>query len=241
MIKLRTASLSDIGHVRKQNEDRMIADQTAGLFGVADGVGGLPGGAQAAQQAMDVIARAVLEVPAGTVPDLTAIIRQANDAVSELGRTINPIHGIGTTLTIGCLRGSHLQIGHVGDSRCYAWRAGQSTRLTEDHSVENEARLKRARGETVFYHPSQRQALTRCIGQPPPLEIDLIERPLEAGDRYVFCTDGITRLVSDQELGEALAASWNDPARSVRDIVERALRRGGPDNASAVLLVVDET
>jgi protein phosphatase len=240
MIKLRTALLSDIGHVRRQNEDRVVADEEAGLFGVADGVGGLPGGAQAAQEAIDVIARGVRGASPGMAPDLDAILRRANDAVGELGRAINPIHGIGTTVTVGCVRDGNLRIAHVGDSRCYAWRDGQCTRMTEDHSVENEARLKRARGETVYFHPSQRQALTRCIGQPGPLEVDLIDQRLQIGDRYLFCTDGVTRLVSDLELGDVLATAWNDPAKAVRDIVGMAVRRGGPDNASAVVVVIDD-
>ena len=112
-------------------------------------------------------------------------------------------------------------------------------RITEDHSVENEARLRRAKGEVVYYHEANRNALTRCIGQPTPPEVDLIARPLMVGDRYLFCTDGVTRMMPDSELGE-LVAQADTPEEAIRAIVSLAVRRGGPDNATGVLVFVDE-
>jgi protein phosphatase len=128
---------------------------------------------------------------------------------------------------------------HVGDSRAYLLRAGTLENITEDHSVENEARIRRARGEVIHYHESNRAALTRCIGQPSPPEVDLITRPLIAGDRYLFCTDGVTRMISDRELG-IMMKTPDDPAVLAREIVLMAVRRGGPDNATAVVVIVDE-
>ena len=129
-------------------------------------------------------------------------------------------------------------LAHVGDSRCYTSRNQQFTRLTEDHSVENEARLRRSRGEVVYYHEANRNALTRCIGQPTPPEVDTISRPLVAGDRYIFCTDGVTRMIPDPELG-SLLMNAPDPQSAVEDIVGLGVRRGGPDNATAVIVFVD--
>lgn len=238
MLSIRTAGLSDIGRIRRENEDRFLLDEKGLLFGVADGVGGLPGGAEAAQHAVDSFSRAMHALADGLEPDLVAIVRQTNESVAILGQRISPSMGIGTTLTVGCVRGNHLLIAHVGDSRCYAARGREFMRITEDHSVENEARLRRARGEVVYYHESNRNALTRCIGQPAPLEVDLIDRALEPGDRILFCTDGVTRMVPDSELGSMLMASGN-PQLAVEDIVRLAVRRGGPDNATAVGLFVD--
>jgi protein phosphatase len=146
--------------------------------------------------------------------------------------------GIGTTLTIGCIVGATLRIAHVGDSRCYGVRNGEFRRLTEDHSVENEARLRRARGEVVYYHEANRNALTRCIGQPTVVDVDVVSRPLAAGDRYLFCTDGVTRMMPDSELGSLVSRPEN-PDEALREIVGLAVRRGGPDNATGVLLFVD--
>jgi len=237
MIRLRSAALTDIGRVRRNNEDRVLHVPGAGLFGVADGVGGLPGGAEAAHLASQEIVAGIADAGEG-LPDLTALVHRANHHVRALGARLSPTFGIGTTLTFGVVREAILHLAHVGDSRCYGWRAGECAALTEDHSVENEARLRRARGEVVYYHDANRNALTRCIGQTTPPSVDLIDRPLLAGDRYLFCTDGVFRVIRDTEIG-ALLSREAEPEAILRDLIDLALRRGGPDNATAVLLVVD--
>ncbi len=238
MRSFRAAALTDIGRVRKNNEDRYLFDEKSLWFGVADGVGGLPGGAEAAQLTIDQIA-GLLQTHSGNGQiDLTAIVHATNRAVVRLGQDLSPGTGIGTTLTFGLVRDGMLHLAHVGDSRCYLLRQGQIVRLTEDHSVENEARLRRARGEIVYYHEGNRNALTRCIGQPTPPEVDLIPQALAAADRYLFCTDGVTRMVSDAELAGMLVR-FDDPKAALEEIVGLAVRRGGPDNATAVLCVVD--
>jgi serine/threonine protein phosphatase PrpC len=237
MLTLHAAAATDIGRVRRENQDRFLLDAAGRLFGVADGIGGLPGGAEAAQLAVEAFAQ-WMAADGSPDPDLAAALREANESVALLGRRISPAVGIGTTLTVASLAGNALRLAHVGDSRCYAWRAGALELLTEDHSVENEARRRRARGEQVYFQASQRGALTRCIGQPPPLDVDVSVRPLLAGDRYVFCTDGISRLIADLELRDLLAAT-GEPQDVVDQLVEVALRRGGPDNATAVAVYVE--
>lgn len=238
MLSLRAAALTDIGRIRRENEDRYLLDESANLYGVADGVGGLPGGAEAAQFAVQFVDKTYKQRVADGEPDLIALVQDANRAVAGLGQNLSPTMGIGTTLTFGCIRGTTLNIAHVGDSRCYGARRGLFARLTEDHSVENEARLRRARGEVVFYHEANRNALTRCIGQPTTPEVDLITREIAAGDRYLFCTDGVTRMVPDGELG-SLVMKHGDPKTAIEDIVSLAVRRGGPDNATGVLIFID--
>jgi len=238
MTILRAACFSDIGKVRKENEDRMLFDESAQLFGVADGVGGLPGGAEAAQEAVDIVTAAIHEAVPQAELDLKGIVTAANDAVVNLGLRISPGLGIGCTLTLGCVRGGRLKLAHVGDSRAFSLRNGELLCLTEDHSVENEARRRRARGEVVYYSEAQRGALTRCIGQSMPPEVDLADLPLLPGDRYLFCTDGVTRLVSERELCD-LVGKPDQPAAIVFGLVELAVHRGGPDNATAVAFIVD--
>lgn len=233
---LRAAALTDIGRVRRENEDRFLCDEQAMLYGVADGVGGLPGGAEAAQLAVDEVARAMAKANAAS--DLAAAVAEVSRRVSELGQKLSPSMGIGTTLTFGRIIGTELAIAHVGDSRCYGIHRGEFLRLTEDHSVENEARLRRARGEVVYYHEVNRNALTRCIGQPHAPEVDVIMQPIAEGDRYLFCTDGVTRLVADTEL-KTLLVKHDTPAAALAEIIRLALRRGGPDNATGVAVFVD--
>ncbi len=239
MTKLRSAALTDIGHVRTENEDSFIHEENGMIFGIADGIGGLPGGAEASLKTVNVITRELHDLPAGTAPDLAKIVRIANRAVIELGKQISPIMGIGSTLTFGCVRDHAMHIAHVGDSRAYVLSEAGFEHLTEDHSVENEARMRRARGEVVHFHEANRAALTRCIGQPTPPEVDVFTRPLRADDRYLFCTDGVTRMITDAELAVMLGKAA-DPKAIATDIVLTAVRRGGPDNATAVIVIVDK-
>jgi serine/threonine protein phosphatase PrpC len=239
MSKFRAASLTDIGRIRSENEDRLIFAEDSRLFGVADGVGGLPGGGEAAQEVAERVTAAVRAAPPDSDPDLRKIVILASDAVATLGLKISPGAGIGSTLTVGMIRGDRLTLAHVGDSRCYAWRAGIILRLTEDHSVENEARLRRAHGEVVYYNEAHRQALTRCIGQPSTLEVDIVVRPLQPGDRFVFCTDGVSKSVTDSEIRDLVGAAA-EPAEAARELVGLAFKRGGTDNASVVAVYIDE-
>jgi protein phosphatase len=238
MTILRAACFSDLGRVRKENEDRILFDETAKLFGVADGVGGLPGGGEAAQETVDIVTAAVLATPEDAELDLQAIVTLANDSVVALGLRMSPGLGIGSTLTMGCVRGKRLKLAHVGDSRAFSWRKGDFICLTEDHSVENEARRRRARGEVVYYSESQRGALTRCIGQALPPEVDLADLTLFPGDRFIFCTDGVTRLVAQGELSRLVGVAA-EPEEIAHGLVELAVERGGPDNATVVAVIID--
>src|SRR3954470_10900221 len=129
MPTLRAAALTDIGRVRRENEDRFLLDEKAAVFGVADGVGGLPGGAEAAQQAVDEVAGAFRNLAEGGEPDLVAIVHRANEMVQKLGQRLSPNMGIGTTLIFGYVRDGQMRIAHVGDSRCYARQNGSFERL----------------------------------------------------------------------------------------------------------------
>ena len=238
MPSIRAAARTDIGRVRRNNEDRYLCDPSLGLFGVADGIGGLPGGADAAQLAIDELTAALGDP---TLPDkaLVGIVQQVSRAVAELGHQLSPSLGIGCTLTLGWLRPTALLVAHVGDSRGYALRGRDFFRITEDHTVENDARRRRARGEITYYPEVNRQALTRCIGQPGRVEVDAVVRPLVAGERYLFCTDGVSRMLTDADLAALLGQS-PDPETAVEEIVQLAVSRGGPDNATAVAVFIDE-
>jgi len=236
-MQLRSAAFTDIGRIRRQNEDRLMCDEALGLFGVADGVGGLPGGAEAAQCAVDHVVKLLRE--SSNPPDLELITLETNHAVSQLGFKLSPHFGIGATLTYGVFREGKVRISHVGDSRCYVLRGGDLECITLDHSVENEARARRAKGELIWVNEQHRNALTRCIGQTTPLEVDLITRQLEVGEKYFFCSDGITRLLKDEEIAEHLSRN-DQPADILQEIVELANVRGGLDNATAVMVCIDQ-
>lgn len=236
-MRFHSAAFTDIGKTRTENQDRFLCDEALGLFGVADGIGGLPGGAQAAACTVDFIQDRIRRSPGPA--ELVALAQDASAAVRVLGSQINPPHGIGTTLTYGVLHSGLLRLAHVGDSRCYVLRQGDFLLLTEDHNIANEARRLRARGEYVEITSDNRNALTRCIGQPGVPEVDFQEVAVSAGDRLFFTTDGITRMLSDAELADILSGP-ESPAGMLEIIRDLALRRGGHDNLTAVLVFIDE-
>ena len=237
-MQIRAAALTDIGKVRQRNEDRFLCDHALGLYGVADGIGGLPRGAEAAQLAVTHLRAAIAAAPPGTLPDLVHLTQRLNEIVFQLGLDISPQHGLGTTLTYALLRDAHLCLAHIGDSRCYLLRQKKLACLTTDHTVENEVRAKRAAGKIISYDESQRKALARCIGQHGPPEVDISRHPLYAGDRCLFCSDGIDKAIAETELAVLLDAD-REPDAILRALITLANDRGGGDNATGVLVFVD--
>jgi protein phosphatase len=233
-MKLRASALSDIGRLRSQNEDFLLCEESLGLFGVADGIGGLPGGAQASRCAIETLREWFGVRRKDANPDYSAAIAAANTAVFRLGREISPRHGIGSTLTLGHLADDRLVVLHVGDSWAFRLREGELTALTREHNVENELRARAARGEETPVVENG-AALTRCVGQPPPLVGDVLHHQVAAGDRYLFCTDGITRYVDREEISAQLSLA-DEPAAVARELINLANERGGLDNSTAVVV-----
>jgi protein phosphatase len=238
-LKFHAATLSDIGRIRQRNEDRCLLDEKLRLFGVADGVSGLPGGAEAAQTAVDSILAFVAGLPPDAEPDLAAAFRDANRAVLARGKLVNPGYGIATTLTAGRLGPAGFTIAHLGDSRCYVYENRRLDCLTEDHSVANEAKRLRLAGKSAAeFSGSHGDALVRYLGQPGEITVDVVTRPAAPGARYLFCTDGVTRMIPERQIG-ALFSRFESPERTVRELIDLALAHGGADNASAVILSLD--
>lgn len=234
MMQLETSALTDVGKVRSNNEDRYLLDDALRLYGVADGIGGLPGGEQAAQRAVDTVRQHCQKHATASLAEAVSL---ANEAVGELGERLSPGLGIGTTLSIGRFTNGMVEIVNVGDSRCYRLRQGEFTCLTEDDSVENDVRRRRAKGELVFLRESQRHALTQCVGQPMPLNPPLTRHPVEPEDLYLFATDGITGMIPDHELAQYLD-SGHSVETILESIISESLARGGNDNLTGVLVRV---
>lgn len=234
---LRSFALTDIGCYRPQNEDSFLRDDGLRLYAVADGIGGLPAGAAASAAAVEALQEWFLK-SAQRPFDYAAALAATNSAVYSLGRRLSPRHGIGTTLTLAHFSDGRLNVIHVGDSAMFRLRAGELDSLTTEHNLENEMRERAARGEPTFALTENRGALTRCVGQPPPLQGDIDPHPVELGDRYLICTDGITRCISPHEIARYLAEAPT-PEAAARTLVTLARERGGLDNATAVTIFVD--
>jgi protein phosphatase len=236
-MKLRSFALTDIGCYRQQNEDSYLCDDGLRLYAVADGIGGLPAGAAASRAAIDSLEGWF--VKHATKPfDYATALALANQTVFALGRQLSPRHGIGTTLTLAHFADGAAHVVHVGDSTMFRLRAGELEALTREHNLENEMRDRAARGEPTYALTENRAALTRCVGQPPPLEGDIKAQPVEKFDRYLICTDGITRCITPHELTKHLANAPT-PEAAARTLVTLARERGGLDNATAVVIFAE--
>ena len=237
-MNLRSFALTDIGRVRPENEDSFLCHDAHRLYAVADGIGGLPSGAQASQLTIAVLEKLFKELPAGQKIDYAKVLTEINRQVFALGRVLSPQYGIGSTLTFAHLTGVKLHIGHVGDSSALRLRSNLLEQLTNDHTVESEMRDRVARGEPMSMLMENRNALTRCIGQPPPLEGECLTHTVLPHDKYLLATDGITRFVTRAEIRDILEQA-GEPAEAAPRLIALANQRGGLDNATAVLLFFD--
>src|SRR3954451_13826317 len=233
------AHKTDTGRQRQANEDSYSA--RAPLFAVADGMGG----AQAGEVASRIAARAFerkrtvsAEEPAEG--QLEEIAQQANREIHKLAQEDSSRAGMGTTLTSALVRGDEVALGHVGDSRAYVLRDGQLKRLTKDHSLVEELRRQgRLTEEQAEEHP-QRSIITRALGPEPSVNVDTMTFPARNGDVFLLCSDGLTTMVSDDEIREILVSSKSRRG-AVNKLVEAANRGGGRDNITAVAFRVADS
>jgi PPM family protein phosphatase len=240
-MKLRVGARTDVGRVRQGNEDSYMVHDP--LYAVADGMGGHQGGEVASKIALETLGRLTLEPSGDTAPSLVDAVRQANRDVLEKAATDPGLHGMGTTLTALVTGGERVLLAHVGDSRAYLMRDGQMDQLTEDHTVvEGLVREGRLTPQEAEIHP-QRSILTRALGVDGDIEVDETTHDVRPGDRILLCSDGLTGMVSEQEI-QRIMAELEDPQRAAEALVDAANDAGGQDNITAVVLDVledDET
>lgn len=233
------AGATDRGQVREGNEDSYLA--TPHVLGVADGMGGHAAGEIASRTAVETLARVTRRRGKRTPAQaLTDAIREANDIILERGEEYHQLQGMGTTVTAGVIEDGTLTIAHVGDSRAYLMRDAQLEQITEDHSwVAEMVRDGRLTPEEAENHP-QRSVITRALGAPGPLEVDIVQKRLHPGDRILFATDGLTGVLPDQMIARTLR---NDAPLGdlCSRLIAQANVRGGPDNITVVIAdYVDE-
>lgn len=237
---MRWSSVTSTGLVRTNNEDDLCVNEKCRLFAVADGMGGHQAGEVASRLALTVLNREFEKhlTAGGEVGDsLLQAVREANRQVFEESCRIDTYNGMGTTLSACALHDRSLFLTHVGDSRVYLVRTGEMLQLTEDHSVVqellNEGRIK---ADEAAVHP-YRNVLSRAVGTAAELEVDFRRVPVQAGDRLLLCTDGLTNQVSDAAIGKLLE-NTDDPEQGVQELLRLALEQGGSDNITLILVVL---
>ena len=230
---------SNQGMVRTSNEDSYAANAKKKLFLVADGMGGHAAGEVASQMAASTMEEVVCKSDDGNrdLEDvLRAAAREANARIYETQRQKPELAGMGSTLTVLSFRGSRYYIVQVGDSRAYLLRDGVLEQLTRDHSLV--WRLFESgilRKDELSSHP-QKNLITRSIGPHPYIEVDVERGEAREGDVYLLCSDGLTDVLTDDDIRGILDDPQKVPQEACDVLVNLANSRGGPDNITTVVV-----
>jgi len=226
----RSTVATHTGRKRRHNEDAYVLQPP--LFAIADGMGG----ARAGEVASSLAAAALQsgEVDGNGKERVTALIQAANRRVYERSSQDAEVAGMGTTMTVALVEDGTVTLGHVGDSRAYVLRDGELEQLTDDHSLVAElVRGGKLSAEEAEHHP-QRSVITRALGTDPDVDVDTFTVEAEDGDVFVLCSDGLTDMVGDDEIGEVLAGSRENLKEAAEELVRRANKAGGQDNITVV-------
>jgi PPM family protein phosphatase len=239
MIQLRAGSATDVGLVRPSNEDRLLV--ASPLFAVADGMGGAAAGEVASSTAVQGLLDAFQAAGEPTPQTLIAAARSANRAVWEQAEANPEMRGMGTTLVaLALVDGGRLAAVNIGDSRLYLLRADDFHQVTSDHNLVAELVAEgRISKEEAEVHP-RRNIMTRALGVDPEVDVDLFVEDPRPGDRYLLCSDGLSRELRDEHIA-SLLRRFADPQEAAKELVDEAKRRGGNDNITAVVVDIVDT
>ena len=250
--KIEIAGVTDVGRKRSHNEDSIASDSELGVAILADGMGGYKAGEVASQLAvqmiMDDLRTGLVEARTGgkAAEDssgysaesmvLKSAIEKANEAIFRTAQSQPQCQGMGTTLVSAAFYDDRMAIAHVGDSRLYRLRAGSLEQLTSDHSLLQELVDK------GFYTPEEakqslnKNLVTRAVGIELKVSPDLQEEVVLPGDLYLLCSDGLSDIVTDDEIHLTLDRYSANLADAAKALVQLANDHGGKDNISVILV-----
>jgi PPM family protein phosphatase len=251
-MSVKAFGVTDVGKKRKHNEDSFAIDLDEGLCVVADGMGGHAAGEVAAKITVETIAEfiaATSQKEEATWPfrynhqydfnsnRLIVAIEKANERVMAAVSQQPSLKGMGTTVVAAVFNGSRLSLAHVGDSRAYRLRGSELVQLTDDHSwVHEQIAAGILTEEEAKSHPLK-NVVTRALGGGSTVIADIQEHKIDPGDRYLLCSDGLTTMLSDTEIRDALEHS-NGLEQACHELLDRANERGGLDNITVILVEV---
>ncbi|QQR79654.1 MAG: Stp1/IreP family PP2C-type Ser/Thr phosphatase [Deltaproteobacteria bacterium] len=252
-MKVEYFGLTDVGRKREKNEDSLFVSGELGLFMVADGMGGHLGGEFASRIAVKTISETIeqlLKDPEATLSlnlgfdrsdygeMLKYAIRVASYRIFEEASKNPNLRGMGTTTVALLIQNGKGYIAHVGDSRTYLVHEKSIKQLTNDHSlVAEQLRAGFITQDEVKNHKF-RNIITRSVGFQSEVEIDLLVRDIESGDRFVLCSDGLTNMVENQDIEKLTSKS--DPKTACQELISLANKNGGDDNISVVIVNIEE-
>ena len=229
-------SRTDVGLRRKVNEDSLLVRTERGLWAVADGMGGHDAGDVASLQ----VTESLLNLP--PADNLDELVQSAVTALKQVNEDLIALAGAGSQRSIGstvvglAIANGQFRCFWAGDSRGYRLRDRQIVQLTRDHSlVQDLVDSGMLQPDEAVDHPNS-NIITRAVGVAEELKVDTVSGDVQRGDQFLLATDGVTRLITDEEL--ALELSSNRPADAARKLIEVVLSRGAPDNASLIITKV---
>lgn len=225
-------SFTHIGLQRKTNEDAWYEDPNGKVFAIADGMGGHKGG--------DIASRFVtsyLENKEGLLDlDFSTIFQEINDRILDFGQNNQAFKGLGTTLTMIKILNDKISLAHIGDSRAYLLRAGKIMQMTTDHTMVNELLKSEEITEAQAQDHPYKHVLSRALGVEKEIDIEEKTYLTEEGDLVLLSTDGLHGYLSDKEIVTSFVKNKYDLDKIGKDLINQALKRGGKDNISFLIL-----
>ena len=191
---------TDKGLVRKENEDAFCIEKDLGLLAIADGMGGHASGEVASKMAIEILKESLKKEGQPPPGRLSSGVKLANRTIYEAAQSQSQLNGMGTTLTALQLDGNRLSIAHVGDSRAYLIRGGVIEQITDDHTIVSEQVARGMTTKEEAARPDMRNILSRALGVASEVDVDAEELTVSEGDQLVLCSDGLSELISEDEI-----------------------------------------
>lgn len=226
---------TDKGLKRETNQDSFLVNKDLGLFIVADGMGGHSGGEVASSLAVKAAEEMVIKHAGRSPREVIDLAYQgASNRIFDRAAQSRELFGMGTTMVMGLFRGSTFYVANVGDSRGYLFRNSTLWQITEDHSLINEQLRAGLLTEDQVKNFGSKNVITRSVGYEREVVCDIIERDLQLGDTFLFCSDGLSGMVVDSKICEVFKT--NSPHLWTERMIESALANGGDDNVTAMVI-----
>jgi PPM family protein phosphatase len=247
--KLRSVAMSDTGKVREHNEDTIAIDNDIGLFVLADGMGGYNAGEVASGIAVKTIVNLVREAVAredleGTDKE-TGLVRpsiilrdaiyRANKIIHQTSKTQPQCEGMGTTVVACLFYDNRVSVAHVGDSRLYRLRNDRFEQITMDHSLLQELVDRGFYSQEEAQRATNKNYVTRALGVEPNVDVEINEHPVNRGDYYVLCSDGLSDMVEDDDIHLTINTFNANLDTVAKQLTQLANDNGGRDNVSVVM------
>ena len=236
---IRSHGITDRGIVRSSNEDAFFIDEAHRIFAVADGLGGLPGGGRCSRHIVELLEHKFANLDLEQEPvNLTDLVQSIHRVVAKEGQEDHPYTGTGSTLTLGQIIEDQLLIAHAGDSAAYLLRGEAFTKLTTDHTMEQELINRFGEAARESMPRAYPHTLTRCLGQNDDLKVDLEHIQIAPGDRLLICSDGLNKVLRHDEIAQALG-QLDDPEKICNTLVKATHAYGAPDNITTIVVFID--